>query len=194
MMLNKCQIYLASKSPRRAELLEQIGIGFELVDVNVSEIREANESAEAFVERLALDKARAGWQVSNKTCPVLGADTIVVLDNEVLGKPTSAADAERMLASLSGKQHTVMTAIAMVEAERESARLNCSQVSFRVMSDTERKNYVASGEPLDKAGAYAVQGLAAIFIEHLQGSYSGVMGLPLFETADLLREFSISVV
>jgi len=194
MMTNKCQIYLASKSPRRAELLQQIGVSFEMVDVDVPEISQANESAEAFVQRLALDKARAGWQVSNKDHPVLGADTIVVLDGEILGKPASPADAESMLASLSGKQHTVMTAIAMVDAEQASGRLNCTQVSFREITDTERKNYVASGEPLDKAGAYAVQGQAAAFIEHLQGSYSGVMGLPLFEMADLLREFGIQVV
>jgi len=192
--MNKPSIYLASKSPRRAELLEQIGVSFELVDVDVPEVRESNETAEAFVQRLARDKARAGWQTSHKTLPVLGADTIVVLDNEILGKPTSPTDAEAMLARLSGKRHAVVTAIALVNESKELLRLSCSQVLFREITELERKNYVASGEPLDKAGAYAVQGLAAAFIAHLEGSYSGVMGLPLFETADLLQEFTIQVV
>jgi len=187
-------IYLASKSPRRAELLEQIGIGFELLDVDVPEVREPNELAENFVQRLALDKARAGWQASDKQYPVLGADTIVVLNGEILGKPTSAADAEAMLARLSGQKNTVITAIAMVNAGNEAIRLSSSQVFFRKITEIERKNYVASGEPLDKAGAYAVQGQAAVFIERLEGSYSGVMGLPLFETADLLREFTIQTI
>lgn len=189
--MSKPVVYLASKSPRRAELLEQIGIGFELVDVDVPEVREPNELAEAFVQRLALDKAQAGWLACNKIYPVLGADTIVVLDDEILGKPCSPADAERMLAKLSSKQHRVITAIAMLNAEQESVRTSCSQVTFRKISELERKNYVATGEPLDKAGAYAVQGQAAVFIAHLEGSFSGVMGLPLFETADLLQEFAI---
>jgi len=192
--MSACSIYLASKSPRRAELLNQIGVGFELVDVDVPEEHEINESAEAFVQRLARDKARAGWQASAKHYPVLGADTIVVLNGEILGKPTTPADADAMLAQLSGQHHTVMTAIAMVDADKEASRLSCSQVFFREISEIERKNYVVSGEPLDKAGAYAVQGLAAVFIERLVGSYSGVMGLPLSETADLLREFTIQVI
>jgi len=189
--MNKCVIYLASKSPRRAELLEQIGIGFELVDVDVAEVREPNEMAEAFVQRLARDKAQAGWLACNKAYPVLGADTIVVLEDEILGKPSSPADAERMLARLSGKQHSVITAIAMLNADQESVRTSRSQVTFRKISELERENYVATGEPLDKAGAYAIQGQAAVFIAHLEGSFSGVMGLPLFETADLLQEFAI---
>ena len=187
-------VYLASKSPRRAELLAQIGIGFELVDVDVPEVRESAESAEDFVRRLALDKARAGWQASAKQHPVLGADTIVVLNGEILGKPTSAAEAEAMLARLSGQKNTVITAIAMVNADKEAIRLSSSQVFFRKITEIECKNYVASGEPLDKAGAYAVQGQAAVFIERLEGSYSGVMGLPLFETADLLQEFTIQTI
>jgi len=194
MMLNKGQIYLASKSPRRAELLQQIGVSFEAVDVDVPEDRQVNEPARDFVQRLATDKASAGWQASDKSCPVLGADTVVVLDDEILGKPASQADAENMLASLSGREHTVMTAIALMNAEQLLTRLNCSQVSFREITEIEIKNYVASTEPLDKAGAYAIQGQAAVFIEHLQGSYSGVMGLPLFETADLLRKIGIQVV
>lgn len=192
--MSQQQIYLASKSPRRAELLTQIGISFERLDVEVPEVARENEAAQDFVQRLALDKARAGWQHSDKCCPVLGADTIVVLNDNILGKPTSADDAESMLADLSGKQHTVMTAMAMVASEKEAIRLNCSQVRFRKISDIERKKYVASGEPLDKAGAYAIQGQAAVFIEHLEGSYSGVMGLALFETADLLREFTIQTI
>jgi len=184
-------IYLASKSPRRAELLAQIGIRFEVMSVDVPELLKAGESPSEFVQRLALDKARAGWQVSEKILPVLGADTIVVLDDEIMGKPVLEGDAERMLSALSGRQHMVMTAVAMVKDENEAIRLSTSQVSFRETTKAERKAYIATGEPMDKAGSYAIQGQAAVFIGKLEGSYSGVMGLPLFETAELFREFGI---
>lgn len=187
-------IYLASQSPRRAELLTQIGIRFEIISVNVPELLMAGESPIEFVQRLALAKARAGWQSSNMSLPVLGADTIVVLDDEIMGKPVSDDDAEIMLQMLSQRTHTVMTAIAIVKDTQEAIKLSSSEVSFRLITGAECKAYVATGEPLDKAGGYAIQGQAAVFIEQLQGSYSGVMGLPLFETAELFREFAIDVI
>ncbi len=187
-------IYLASQSPRRRELLAQIGVHFDVISVDVSEQRQPGEVAAQFVERLALDKARAGWQRSLRDRPVLGADTIVVLDDEVLGKPRDRADAESMLARLSGREHLVMTAVALVGAEGEALRLSISRVRFREITADECQVYVATGEADDKAGSYAIQGQAAIFIEHLEGSYSGVMGLPLFETTDLLKGFAISVI
>ena len=187
-------IYLASQSPRRRELLAQIGVRFDVISVDVPEQRQHGEVAAQFVERLALDKARAGWQQSPQDRPVMGSDTIVVLDDDVLGKPQDRADAEAMLARLSGREHQVMTAVAVVGMEKEAIRLSISRVRFREISTQERQAYVATGEPDDKAGAYAIQGQAAIFIEHLEGSYSGVMGLPLFETTDLLKEFAISVI
>jgi septum formation protein len=191
-------IYLASQSPRRRELLEQIGVHFDVISVDVPEQRQPGEVAAQFVERLALDKARAGWQHGARDRPVLGADTIVVLDDEVLGKPADCAGAEAMLARLSGREHRVMTAVALVGVlageEHEAMRLSISRVRFRKTTTAEREAYCATGEPDDKAGAYAIQGRAAMFVEHLEGSYSGVMGLPLFETADLLREFAIPVI
>lgn len=187
-------IYLASQSPRRRELLAQIGIHCEVVSVDVPETRQVNESPEDFVQRLALDKARAGWQVSDQACPVLGADTIVVLGDRILGKPVSDEDAEAMLAALSGQTHTVMTAVAMIKDEHQAIRLNISQVTFRETTELERQAYIATGEPADKAGGYGIQGHAAVFIQQLQGSYSSVMGLPLFETGQLLEEFAIPVI
>lgn len=192
--MNTPKILLASKSPRRAELLKQIGIRFEVIGVDVPELLKAGESAAEFVQRLALEKARAGWQASEQSLPVLGADTIVVVGEEILGKPVFEGDAEAMLAKLSGCSHSVMTAVAVAKGEQEGMRLSISKVSFRETSEAERKAYVATGEPADKAGGYAVQGQAAVFIEKLQGSYSGVMGLPLFETAELFKEFAIDVI
>lgn len=191
-------IYLASQSPRRRELLGQIGVPFDVVSVDVPEQRRPAEVAAQFVERLALAKARAGWQHSARDRPVLGADTIVVLDDEVLGKPADRADAEAMLARLSGREHRVMTAVALVGdlagEGHEAMRLSISRVRLRVITAAERQAYCATGEPDDKAGAYAIQGRAAVFVEHLEGSYSGVMGLPVFETADLLKEFAVPVI
>lgn len=185
-------IYLASQSPRRRELLAQMGLPYVPLDVAVDETRHEDESPEVFVIRLALEKARAGWaQVADtRPLPVLGADTAVVLDGDVLGKPADRADALRMLGRLSGQQHQVLTGVAMVD-DREVTRLNVNRVRFRELGQVELERYWASGEPVGKAGAYAVQGYGGVFAEHLEGSYSGVMGLPLFETADLLDEFAI---
>jgi len=194
MTLNTPLIYLASKSPRRAELLEQIGIHFEVIDVDVPELVKAGEPPTEFVQRLALEKAHAGLQASEQSLPVLGADTIVVLDETILGKPVFEGDAEAMLALLSGRTHQVMTAVAVVDSERELLRLSTSQVSFREISEAEQTAYVATGESAGKAGSYAIQGQAAVFIEKLEGSYSGVMGLPLFDVAEIFREFGIDVI
>ncbi|RFA30276.1 septum formation protein Maf [Alkalilimnicola ehrlichii] len=188
-------IYLASNSPRRRELLDQIGVRYAWIDSGVEETLQEGESPEVFVLRLALDKARAGHKrlddEGRRDLPVLGADTIVVLDEQVLGKPRTHQDGIAMLAQLSGSTHRVLTAVALVDGEREATRLSVSQVTFRQLSEQERERYWATGEPNDKAGAYAIQGFAAVFIEQLEGSYSGVMGLPLFETGQLLEEFGI---
>ncbi len=186
------QIYLASGSPRRRALLDQIGIGYRVLPIEVPEDRRSGELPEDYVLRVALEKARAGQRALSglPALPVLGADTAVVLDGDVLGKPRGRDEALEMLARLSGREHSVCSGIAMV-AHRESVRLSVSRVRFREISEAERRAYWATGEPVDKAGAYAIQGRAAVFIARLEGSFSGVMGLPLFETAALLREFAI---
>ena len=186
-------IYLASRSPRRQELLRQAGVGFRHIEVDVDETRHGvDESPEVFVLRLALEKARAGWARvrEGSPLPVLGADTVVALDDDLFGKPEDRDQALEMLERLSGASHRVLTGVALVD-DREATRLSFSSVTFRELSREEMERYWASGEPADKAGAYAIQGRGAVFIEHLEGSYSGVMGLPLFEVADLLDEFDI---
>ena len=187
-------IYLASASPRRRELLTQIGVRFQLVNVDVPEVPAASEMPRDFVQRVALEKARAGKQLlsSDDAHPVLGADTAVVVENRILGKPADKQEALGMLTSLSGRSHEVLSAVAIV-AERELVMLSASRVTFRDLSEQEIENYWESGECHDKAGAYAIQGRAAVFIQDLQGSYSGVMGLPLYETADLLQQFGINL-
>ena len=210
-------IHLASKSPRRRLLLDQIGIDYAVVDAPVDEIRRAGEPPVEFVERMAREKARAGLAAlgSARVAPVLAADTAVVLGDRVLGKPRDAEHAMEMLDALSGRMHHVISAVAIVgrsaggptatgervrppvigTADRDSPRIMTSstRVWFRAISHRERRAYCASGEPMDKAGAYAIQGRAATFVARLDGSYSGVMGLPLFETASLLREAGIEV-
>ena len=193
-MKKQKQLHLASASPRRAELLHQIGIDFEQTSPNIDESPHPAEAPELYVLRLALEKARAGLGLllEGDTRPVLGADTVVVYEGEILGKPENQKAALAMLALLSGQTHRVMSAVAMVNADgEEHSRLSVSQVRFHPISAAEALAYWHSGEPCDKAGAYAIQGLGAIFIEHLEGSYSGVMGLPLFETAELLGRFDI---
>ncbi|MFZ5594938.1 MAG: Maf family protein [Pseudomonadota bacterium] len=186
-------IYLASSSPRRRELLEQIGIGYQILSAEVDEALRQNEAPELYVSRLALAKARAGWQTlaAQPRRPVLGADTAVVVDGDVLGKPRDRDDGLAMLERLSGRSHHVLTAVSLVGEEREAVRLSVSRVTFRAISAEERAAYWDSGEPAGKAGAYAIQGRAAIFAVYLEGSYSGVMGLPLYETGELLAEFGI---
>ncbi len=183
-------IFLASRSPRRYELLKQIQIEFELVDVNVPEQPQDGEAPADYVQRLALEKARAGYQsLDTGGAVVLGADTAVVIDDMILGKPRDKNDGLAMLEQLSGRMHKVYSGIAVVKAEDECIDLSISEVAFRKISTGERERYWESGEPADKAGAYAIQGMAAVFVQHLSGSYSGVMGLPLYETGKLLSAF-----
>lgn len=182
-------LYLASQSPRRRQLLEQIGEQFNVVHVEVPEQRAAGESPQDYVSRVARDKACAGLASLDGASGhrVIGADTEVVLDDEVFGKPRGAEAATAMLRRLSGRVHTVISAVWLVSAKQESRATCFSQVRFAVLDGASIASYVATGEPFGKAGAYAIQGRGAAFIEHLEGSYSGVMGLPLFETAQLLR-------
>jgi septum formation protein len=187
-------VYLASASPRRRELLQQIGVRFAVLPVAVNEDQQAGEQASAYAERLAIAKAQAGWRMlaPAQRQPVLAADTIVLIDDLILGKPQDRADAIAMLQRLSGRRHQVLTAVALV-AGHCSVAVNRSEVGFRPLSLAECEAYWATGEPVDKAGAYAIQGYAAIFVEHLHGSYSGVMGLPIFETAQLLQQANVPV-
>ncbi|WP_024693994.1 Maf family protein [Pseudomonas syringae] len=186
-------LYLASGSPRRRELLTQIGVPFTVLTAQIDETPFDSETPSAYVERLALGKARAGLALlaSDRQACVMGADTAVVQGSRILGKPVDEADALGMLAALSGTEHEVMTAIALIDHQRSEACVVTSRVRFRPIQPHEASAYWASGEPQDKAGGYAIQGLAAIFVESLQGSYSGVVGLPLCETAELLGRFGI---
>ncbi|WP_338526227.1 nucleoside triphosphate pyrophosphatase [Pseudomonas batumici] len=189
-------LYLASGSPRRRELLTQIGVPFSVISADIDETPLPDESPLAYVERLARAKAAAGrarlgvTQAAAGTC-VLGADTAVVLDGRILGKPLDEADAQAMLLALSAREHEVLTAIAVLNGERCESRVVRSLVKFRSISAEETHAYWSSGEPQDKAGAYAIQGLAAVFVAGLNGSYSAVVGLPVCETAELLGHFGI---
>ena len=182
-------INLASQSPRRAELLEQVGVEFRTAPADIDETVHADERAADYVERVATAKARA-VHTAHPGYPVLAADTAVVLDQAILSKPRDRDDALDMLRRLSGRTHEVLTGVA-VQAAGLAYRLNVSRVSFRELSEREAAAYWATGEPSDKAGAYAVQGLAAVFIERIEGSYSGIMGLPLFETMQLLNAVGV---
>ena len=186
-------LFLASASPRRAELLERMGVRFRTVAQSVDEQIEPDETPEVFVIRLALEKARAGLSArpAGAGAPVLGADTAVVIDDEVLGKPADRDQALAMLDRLAGRTHRVLTGVALLDEDREVTRLSLSMVTLRELAGAEKNAYWQSGEPADKAGAYAIQGRGGVFIEQLEGSYSGVMGLPMFETHDLLAEFGI---
>ena len=199
------RIYLASRSPRRRELLTQIGVRFELLmfrgvpreDPEVDEAVLADERPEDYVVRVTLAKARAGVRRIRErhliSYPVLAADTTVEIDGEVVGKPAHEADAVAILQRLSGRSHRVRTAVALSGNDRTEHQLNISEVRFRALDPAEIRRYVASGEPLDKAGAYGIQGRAAIFVEEIKGSYTGIMGLPLYETALLLRRYGYPI-
>lgn len=186
-------LYLASGSPRRRELLTQIGVPYLTLSAPVDENTLPDESPIAYVERLARAKAQAGLAalVDMHEAVVLGADTAVVLDGRILGKPADRDEALATLSALSGRSHDVLTAVALVSPERVVARVVTSQVTFRALSQAEIDAYWDSGEPKDKAGCYGIQGLAAVFVSQLHGSYSAVVGLPLCETAGLLAEFAI---
>lgn len=197
-------IYLASRSPRRRDLLTQIGVRFDPLlfrdgarqDPDTDEGVVAGETPDDYVVRVTRQKARAAWERvvmrrGLRRMPVLAADTTVGLANEIFGKPADREDAIRMLTTLAGTQHRVLTAIALCAEERLEIAVSVSLVTFSALSDERIRAYVDSGEPFDKAGAYAIQGRAGAFVERIEGSYSGVMGLPLFETAGLLRQFGI---
>ena len=184
-----CEIYLASGSPRRRELLTPMAIPFERLTLSVEEQRRPNEAPLAYVCRLSRDKAQAGVAAAAQDRPVLGADTIVVLDGEVLEKPQDPAQAAQMLRRLSGRSHQVITALTL--ADRRGC-LSChvaTEVTFCTLSEAQIADYVASGEPLDKAGAYGIQGKGGCFVRAINGSYHAVMGLPLVETRELLARF-----
>ena len=186
-------IILASGSPRRQALLRQIGVRFRQQVADVDETPLDNESAQDYVVRLAVAKACAVRQQSGADkAPVLGADTAVVVDGRLLGKPADLAHARDMLQLLSGRRHQVLSAVALVQ-DRQAVAASVSNVWFRALSEKDIEDYWKTGEPRDKAGAYGIQGIGAIFIERLEGSYSGVMGLPLYETARLLQDFGIQV-
>lgn len=186
-------LYLASKSPRRAELLARLGLDFGVLDLDIPEHRQPNEPAGEYVRRVAREKAGAGLLtvMSVPQALVLGADTEVILDDEVFGKPRDAADAAAMLRRLSGRTHQAVTAVSLVSAGREAQAVSVSEVSFAELGEDEIAAYVATGQADGKAGAYGIQGAAERFVRHLSGSYSGVMGLPLFETSRLLKAFGV---
>lgn len=192
--MTDAQLILASASPRRRELLTQIGIKHQVLPVDCDERVAKGESAEHYVARVARDKALACKQKAGaRALPVLAADTAVVIGKDILGKPRDLAHAKEMLGALSGQTHRVLSAVFMVHGDFEKAICQESFVTMRDISKDEITAYWRSKEPRDKAGAYAVQGVGAVFIKRIEGSYSGVMGLPLFETAELLREFGIPV-
>jgi septum formation protein len=200
--MNK-KIYLASRSPRRAEILSQLGVSFEVLPADIDESVQAFELPDAYVIRLAEEKALACLNyVKNNALPmlpILAADTTVALHDlvsnswHILGKPEDAKDAVAMLKSMSGQSHYVHTAVAMLTTQGTFSRLSSTQVEFAELADEEINAYVASGEPMDKAGAYGIQGLASTFIKRIDGSYSGVMGLPIFETSQLLKQAGIDL-
>jgi len=186
---HKPLIYLASASPRRSALLNQVGVPHTVRPVDIDEGAIVGEPPAAYVRRLAAQKAETLWaRLSGaERLPVLGADTSVAIDDEILGKPRDGEDCTRMLQRLSSRTHRVYTAVALRHADGCDAELSISEVSFRKLDATEIEAYWRTGEPVDKAGAYAVQGIAAVFINRISGSFSGIMGLPLFETGELLR-------
>lgn len=186
-------LYLASKSPRRRQLLEEQGYRFQCLDIDIPEQRATGETPHAYVSRVALEKARAGLSALGNVpgAVVLGADTEVVLGDMVFGKPVDAEDATAMLQRLSGRTHEVISVVWLVAMGREASETCCTQVTFAPLSDVQIADYLACGEAFGKAGAYGIQGRAAVFVSHLAGSHSGVMGLPIHETWALLGRFGV---
>jgi len=183
------RIALASSSPRRRELLAQLGVDFQLVKADIDETPYPNEPPRLYVTRLARQKALAGLACLTTAMPVLGADTIVVANNEILGKPADFAEFNRTMQLLSGRSHKVMTAVALVSSERTLQQLVSTEVYFRTLTAQDIDSYWQSGEPHDKAGGYGIQGLAAKFVQRINGSYTAVVGLPLCETEQLLQQW-----
>lgn len=198
-------IYLASNSPRRRDLLRQIGVRFEVLlfragqraDGDVDETPLPGEDPETYVQRVAAAKAAGGIErvllraLPRK--PVLSADTTLEVDGEIIGKPADAREAMDILHRLSAREHRVLTSVAVTDGERTELALSSSRVRFGALTDEAIRRYVATGEPMDKAGAYGIQGRAGMFVEHIEGSYTGIMGLPLFETAQLLGRFGLTL-
>jgi septum formation protein len=196
-------LYLASQSPRRRELLDQIGVNFETLRVDVPEERQPGESPADYVTRLAADKARAGGELLVATdklsAPVLGADTVVVLGDQVLEKPENAEAGKAMLLQLANRQHQVMTAVSFYapchkpdfKPEQQQTMLSVTNVQFRDIAQAEAERYWVTGEPQDKAGGYGIQGLGAVFVTAIEGSYTGVVGLPIEQTYELLMRFGV---
>ncbi len=191
-MKQHMQLLLASASPRRSELLAQIGLQFSVVITDIDETIRQGEAPRAYVKRLAAEKALAGLQLTQAESAVLGADTVVLLDERVLGKPRDREDAADMLRMMSGREHLVLSAVALARSvEQVDVVVNTTRVTFTDLPADFIEWYCSTDEPLDKAGAYAIQGKAGQFVSHVDGSYSGVMGLPLFETGQLLRAAGI---
>lgn len=190
--MNFPAIYLASRSPRRRELLTQMAVDFAVIAADVDESVQPGESPQDYVQRIAVEKARAGVSglAANDKKPVLAADTAVIVDQTIFGKPVNDDDARRMLKLLSGHSHLVMTAVALASENDLKTAISVSEVRFAAMTEAEIDWYIQTGEGRDKAGSYAVQGLGAIFIDQIQGSYSGIMGLPVRETGQLLMQMS----
>lgn len=191
--MNKPLIVLASSSLRRRALLEQIGVAFKSVVVQADETPRVGETPTQYVHRVAAEKSQLGQNLSASGLPVLGADTEVVVDGQVMGKPRDFEHARQILRRLSGREHQVLSALSLRLGERHWQALSISSVGFREIGEEEIACYWSSGEPCDKAGAYAIQGLGAVFVRHLSGSFSGVMGLPLFETGELLKQAGIEI-
>lgn len=201
--MHSTRIYLASQSPRRRELLKQIGVRFELLllrndprrRIDVDELPLPQEPPAQYVERVCREKAQAAQEALRlrnlSAAPVLTADTVVTLDEQIIGKPDDDAHAAAILRGLSGRSHDVITAVAVALAERTECRVVTTRIRFAALDEARIRRYLASGEAHGKAGAYAIQGHAAAFVTHLEGSYSGVVGLPLFETVELLKSFGI---
>ena len=189
-------IYLASQSPRRAELLRQIGVEYEVYATDIDERVKVGESPAEYVSRLAQSKARVAASEIDKSHSawvVLAADTTIAIDGDIIGKPEDAAHCHCILRRLSATDHQVLTAVAVATHDRIECRLTRNRVTFRALTEHEVQSYCGTSEPMDKAGAYAIQGKAAVFVERLEGSYSAVMGLPLCETAELLRDAGIEI-
>lgn len=190
-------MYLASRSPRRAEILQQLAVPFQVLQADVDESALPDEVAVLYVQRIAQAKAMQGWHVMHQQglpeLPLLSADTTVSWQGKILGKPVDADDALSMLRQLSGQWHEVHTALAMMTSQGLLTALSSTRVLMKSLSDYELQSYVATGEPMDKAGAYGIQGLASLFVQRIEGSFSGVMGLPIFETGELCRQAGIDI-
>ena len=184
-------LVLASQSPRRRQLLDQLGVSYAVRPQDIDESVRPGEQAEIYVARVAAEKAQAALR-EDSSAVVLAADTSVIIDGKILGKPADSREAADMLSLLSGRSHQVLSAVTMADRQRKLERLNISEVCFRSLSEAEINDYWRSGEPRGKAGAYAIQGFGAAFVKSLCGSHSGVMGLPLFETAELLDAFGVA--